>query len=181
ATFYGFVSSAAGVGAVLGAILSGMIGARIGSARLLWLSTLATGVVIVIFAHTASYLVALLLAFIIGLCMVATNVPIMPLMLQVTPRQLLGRIEAVLTPTMTLSALISVVVAGWLDSGVLSSFHLRLGVMTFGPIDTIFTVTGLLTFLAGVYAFFALRHPPKKEAAEMSSEIEVETKQVVES
>jgi MFS family permease len=157
-----------------------MIGARIGSVRLLWLSTLATGMVIVVFAHVTSFAVALILAFIIGFCMVATNVPIMPLMLQVTPRHLLGRVEAVLTPTMTLSGLLAVMVAGWLDSGVLSSFHLSLGAITFGPIDTIFTVTGTLTILAGVYTLIMLRHLPEEEKEEISVHTDVEMEQVIE-
>jgi uncharacterized membrane protein YuzA (DUF378 family) len=112
--------------------------------------------------------------------MVATNVPIMPLMLQVTPRHLLGRVEAVLTPTMTLSGLLAVMVAGWLDSGVLSSFHLSLGAITFGPIDTIFTVTGTLTILAGVYTLIMLRHLPEEEKEEISVHTDVEMEQLIE-
>ncbi len=172
ATLYGYISSAAGVGAVLGALLAGPLGARIGSVRLLGFSTLATGVVIIIFAHTTSFPIALLLAFVIGLCMVATNVPIMPLMLQVTPRPLLGRVEAVLTPTMTLSALLAVAIAGWLDSGALASMHLVLAGLTFGPIDTIFSVAGVLTFLAGVYTLIALRRLPDKQSEETRVETE---------
>jgi hypothetical protein len=51
-----------------------------------------------------------------------------------------------------LAALLSVALAGWLDSSVLRGLHVVLGPFTFGPVDTIYAAVGGIAVLAGLYA-----------------------------
>ena len=81
----------------------------------------------------------------------------MPLLLHVTPRELIGRVSAVLDPAIMLASVVSMVVVGALDSTVLKGFHLTALGMTFGPVDTIYTAVALLMLIAGVYAMLSLR------------------------
>ena len=92
-----------------------------------------------------------------GLAQGPLNVSVMPLLLYVTPRELVGRVSAVLEPGMMLASVASMVIVGVLDSTVLKGFHLTALGMRFGPVDTIYTVVALLMLIAGVYAMFSLR------------------------
>ncbi len=58
---------------------------------------------------------------------------------------------------MTLASLVSIALAGYLDSTVLRGFHAVLLGVQFGPIDTIFLAAGILVLLGGIYAMVALR------------------------
>lgn len=78
-------------------------------------------------------------------------------MLHVTPRAYLGRISAVLSPSVSLATMLSLALAGFLDSTLLRGFHATLFGVAWGPVDTIFTLTGLLTVAGGVYAWANLR------------------------
>lgn len=79
------------------------------------------------------------------------------LVLDVTPRELVGRVFAVLMPGLTLTSMFSMVLAGYLVSSPLQGFHAHLLGTYFGPVDTIFSISGCLTVLAGVFALLALR------------------------
>jgi hypothetical protein len=59
-------------------------------------------------------------------------------------------------PTSELASMLSVVAAGWLASTALRGFDGHIGGLRFGPIDTIFAVSGVLIVLAGSYAGVAL-------------------------
>jgi hypothetical protein len=56
-----------------------------------------------------------------------------------------------------MAALLSVALAGYLASTVLRDFHATVLGLTLGPIDTIYTVAGLLIVVAGLYAARNLR------------------------
>jgi uncharacterized membrane protein required for colicin V production len=72
--------------------------------------------------------------------------------------ELVGRVFAVLMPGLTLTGMISMVLAGYLDSTVLHGFRAQVLGMQFGPVDTIFTVSAVLMMLAGLFAMVTLRH-----------------------
>ena len=65
-----------------------------------------------------------------------------------------------------LASVVSLVLAGLAVSTVLRGFHTVLLGLTFGPVDTIYTVMGLLTILAGIYAARGLRGVSLPRAAE---------------
>ena len=60
-------------------------------------------------------------------------------------------------PATMLASVVSLVLAGLAVSTVLRGFHTVVLGFAFGPVDTIYTVMGLLTILAGVYAARSLR------------------------
>ena len=91
-------------------------------------------------------------------------------MLQVTPRELIGRVSGVLQPAISIATVAGIGIAGLMAGTVLHGFHARILGMTFGSIDSIFTAAGLLGLVAGVYARFGLRGVLRtKPAAEGSA------------
>lgn len=69
----------------------------------------------------------------------------------------IGRVTAVYVPAFNLVAMLSVAIAGYLDSTVLRNFHATILGVSIGPIDTIFTGTGILIVIGGLYAMVRLR------------------------
>ncbi len=59
---------------------------------------------------------------------------------------------AVINPVGRLAALLSVILAGALVSTVLRELHTQVLGIRIGPVDTVFTVMGLLAVAGGVYA-----------------------------
>ena len=98
-----------------------------------------------------------MLLFFIGVINAGVNVAIGPLMLNATPRELIGRVQSVLLPLLRLSSILSIAVAGYLDSTILYNFAASLLGLHFHAVDTIFLVAGVLIGLGGIYALVALR------------------------
>jgi MFS family permease len=157
ANLYGFLDTAQGAGMVLGAILASIFAQRMGVARLFWLSITAVGVGILVFARLASFIPALSVLFFVGIVLAPIDIAIGPLILHATPREFVGRVMAVITPTNALASIASTALAGALASTVLQGFHATVLGASFGPIDTIFTGAGLLMVLGGLYAMIELR------------------------
>lgn len=88
-----------------------------------------------------------------------TVVSFAPLILAAAPSQYIGRVLAVFNPLNQLASIVSMAIAGWLASSALRHFSVSLATLHLGPIDTIFTASGLLVLIAGVYGFTALPRP----------------------
>ncbi len=155
-TLYGLLSSALGFGAVVGAALAGVLAHRLGVARLFWLSMMGMGTLVVIYSRLTMFLPAVAVLFLLGIVNDATEVAIGPMMLQATPRELIGRVSAVMLPAAYLASMFSTSLAAFLDSTVLRGLHLNLLGISWGQTDTIFTGAGLLTLGGGIYAAIAL-------------------------
>lgn len=154
---YGFLSGAIGAGAVIGAILTTATIDRVGERRVFWVSLLLLGLFLTVYSRLTSFPVAIVIFFLTGAPMAALNASVMPLVLNATPRELVGRVMAVLTTLMSTVSLGSIAVSGWLVSSLLRGLHAHWLGMTFGPVDSLFTATGLLCVIAGVYALRSLR------------------------
>ena len=98
------------------------------------------------------------------------NTAFEPLVIQVTPRAMLGRVFSVMMPSISVTQLGSTMLFGWLISTVMLHFHADVAGLHMGPIDTLFTVTGLLFILAGIYAFVMLPRKDGVPAAEPDDE-----------
>jgi len=157
ASLYGLLSGATGVGLLVGAVAGGLIAGRAGPARVLWLSLVLLVLLVLLYARLTGVGPALAVSFLIGIPNGTLNVVVDPLLLRLAPRAFVGRASAVLLPAMSLAALVSIALAGLLDSTVLRGFHARLLGLTLGPIDTIFTAAGLLCLAGGLYAMVNLR------------------------
>jgi MFS family permease len=166
AGLYGVMGAAAAAGSLVGALLAGALAQRIGLARYFWISILLTGVLFLVYARMTAFVPGVIARVAECVPNAATSVVFAPLVLQVTPRELVGRAFAVLVPGLTLASMLSIVIAGYLDSVVLRGFHARLLGVTLGPVDTIFTVGAVLIILAGVFGMLNLRVPiPRVEPA----------------
>ncbi len=154
---YGLLEAAQGLGMLLGAVLASIFTARVGLTRVVWSSLVITGVLALVYARLTSFLPAVMLTFVLGIPLVSISVAVQPLVLSLTPHDLIGRVLAIVTPITTLAAMLGVALAGFLDSVVLRSFHVEVLAQHFGPIDSIFSGAGLLAVLGGFFALVGLR------------------------
>lgn len=155
--FYGLLVSAPGVGGMVGAVLASKYVHRIGEVRTLWLSSLLWGGVVIALALQSYLLPATLLAFLIGVLNSGIGVVVAPLLLHATPRQMVGRAFATLSPCVALASIISTLAAGFLSSTLLRDIHGSFVGITINATSLLFIGAGLLTSLSGVFALINLR------------------------
>jgi MFS family permease len=156
-TYLGLMDAFFGIGIIVGAVITGVFAERFGLERVLSWSIFAAGILFLVIARMTSLAPAMALIGVMGICQAAISVVVGPLVLKVTPRNLIGRVAAIMNPTSTLAMLISSVLGGYLASTVLVGLHTTILGTTFGPIDTIFTGAGVLIVLAGFYLMRNLR------------------------
>jgi Na+/melibiose symporter-like transporter len=161
---YGLMSMAFGVGAILGSLWAGRVVRWFGARTATWLGLTVTGILVFSYARQTVFVAGLVLLTLVSIPVAMLNTAMTPLLLDVTPPEYLGRMVAVFNPINQMASMLSVVVAGWLASTLLSGFGADLGGLHFGPIDTIFAASGVLIVLAGVYAHSALPHPSEQPA-----------------
>ncbi len=172
-TALGYLGGIFGVGAIAGAVISGFISQRVGIERMLVSSIILLGIVFLALTRMTQFLPALVLVFLMGIVQMCLNVTIGPLVLRNTPREMVGRVIAVITPTSMGAQLLSIGLAGYLASSVLAGFHAHALGLQFGPIDTIFSGGALLMVSAGIYAGLRLRSaappPPAPDVAPVAA------------
>jgi MFS family permease len=153
---YGYLGTAFGAGAIAGALVAGRAVRRVGARTTTWVSLIVLGVLVLGYSRQTSILGAVAALFLCAVPMTMLNTAMTPLLMSAAPRHYLGRVIAVFTPANQLAAMLSTLVAGWLASSVLRNFAGSLAGLRFGPIDTIYAVSGLLVIAAGVCAWAAL-------------------------
>ncbi|MEV6979231.1 MFS transporter [Kitasatospora sp. NPDC093806] len=163
AQLYGYLGMATGIGGIAGALVAGRVVEWIGAKRTTWIGLLVAGVLLVLYSRQTGFpgAVTVLFLFIVPITML--NTAMAPLLLAATPQEFRGRVVAVFYPVTRLSSMLTAVLAGWLAGSGLRDFAGSVGGVRFGPIDTIFAVSGLVVVLAGVYARFALPGPAAAE------------------
>jgi MFS family permease len=157
ASLFSVLSTASGVGAIAGALLTGLFAQRIGVARTFWLSILVYSGLLLVYTRLTSFIPAVGIMFLLGIPIAAIGATIGPLLLHVTPRELIGRIHSVMMTSIALSTMIGTAIVGYLTSTIFHDFHAKLLGFSFGPIDTVITLGSLFALLAGVYAMINLR------------------------
>ena len=154
---FGIVGMTFGGGTLAGAVLASMLVHRVGLARVFSLATIAVGLLVLVYARMDRFAPAVVVLFLLGAVIPALQIALGPLVLQVTPRELIGRVVAVMGPTTSIAEMASMLVAGFLASTALRDFHATVAGVTFGRYDAIFTVTGILAVGGGGYAAVMLR------------------------
>lgn len=163
----GLMDAVFGGGIIVGALVIGALGQRIGLERVFSSGILVIGVIFVILARMTNFGFVLGLMVFTGICQGAISVVSGPLILQSTPRQLIGRVVSVLNPSATFASLMSVALAGYLASTVLQNFHKVILGIKVGPIDTIYTAAGILIISGGLYIIYnGPRNSDKKNTLE---------------
>jgi MFS family permease len=156
-SFYAILTSAQGLGLLIGAIFATAFAQRIGVARVLGVSLLAWGTAIVIYARLTDIAPALALMGMTGFLLSTAQVAETPLLMHATPQEFLGRVSSVLAPALSGAELIGIALSGYLASTLLRNLRATVFGINIGPIDTIFTAMGLSLVAAGIYALVNLR------------------------
>lgn len=164
-SLYGFMGAVFGLGSIGGAILASVFAERLGVGRTLWVSLLLSGVAVVVVSRMTSLAPALVLFALIGLFITGVNVAVGPLMLRATPRELMGRVNSVINPVMSAALLLGTAATGYLDSVTLRGLHLTFMRTTFGPVDTIYAVAGLLIVASAFVVMVGLRGVDRRQQA----------------
>jgi MFS family permease len=171
--FYGILTSAQGLGLLVGAIFAAAFAQRLGVARVLGLALLAWGVTILAYARLTEVGPALALMGATGFLLATAQVAETPLLMHATPEAFLGRVSSVLVPAMSAAELCGIALSGYLASTALRDFHATVLGVGIGPIDTIFTAMGLSLVAAGAFALVNLR------GVRMAAEVAPDTAQNV--
>jgi MFS family permease len=148
-SLYGPLTAVSGLGTLVGAILAGVLISRLKPRLILAGSVLLLGIGLTIYAFQTWYVAALVLYFFGSIPQGGIDVGFTPLLLNSTPRAMMGRVQSVIETAMYGMSLVSVALAGYLGQ--------------FIPVYVIFAASGVLIALSGLFAWFAL--PKEKPAA----------------
>lgn len=155
---YGTLDGIYGAGAVIGSVLAAVFSRRVQPAQVFWLSLVVLGAALVIYSRMTVFVVAAGILFIAGFPQAGLSISLSPIVLHVTPREIVGRVSAIFGPAISLVSMVSAGIAGLLDSTVLRGLNVSLAGTRFGPVDTIFFVSGLLIVAGGAYAAATMRN-----------------------
>ncbi len=150
---YGWFGAAEGVGTLVGAAVAGMVVARLGSARVFWVSLVGLGVLLSIYSRQSSVEAGLIVIAILGFGFPFLNVALSPMMLRVTPRAYLGRVNGTLNPVITIAQVTGVVAGGLLYQALGPDRATEVGPVRVGALDGLLLASGLISILAGIYAW----------------------------
>lgn len=153
-----------GAGGILGAVLFGAFAQRIGIRKLFVVATLLSGILFILFSRLNNFLVACIVLVALGSMQAGLNVAFSPLLLKETPKNFIGRVSSVISPLTTLGSLISILGAGYVAGVLLARLHLQVLGLMFGPVDTVFTISGSIILFTGIFAAFSLFE--RKESAQ---------------
>ncbi len=168
--FFGFLDAAWGIGSIIGSIVASSIMRRYGVVAAMWVSVIAVGLSIIIYARQTSLFPALLFLFFFGFPNAVTNITFRPLTLAVTPRGLVGRVISLLVTAISIAEMLSVAIVGSLESTAFHGFHKTILGISFGSIDTIFSISGLLIIAGGIYSGFILNADQRLKKGQASPE-----------
>ena len=157
ARWLGILFAGVDAGAIAGALLAAPLARRIGAARVFCFGLIICGIVLIVFSRTTLFPVAVAVGALVGLVIGAINAAAPPLFLANIPQHLIGRVMAVFNPLQQFANIASMAAAGLLASTLLRGMHVVLAGVTFGPIDTIFGLSGLLIIVAGIAVISPLR------------------------
>lgn len=165
----GLMASAIGAGTIIGGVTFGKFANRIGLKLLLWGSFLGTGILTIVTSRLTNFLLALFVLLLMGILLAALNVAANALLISVTPKNLIGRVFAVVGSLSVFAQALSVVLSGYLAGVVLVSLDLHTLGTTFRAIDTIYLGVGVLFLLSSLYVLTTLPRVKLDAPAEAAS------------
>lgn len=160
ASYYGALSAASGIGLILGTVVIGAVAQRIGLTRVLIIGMIAMGVLAVAYSRMAAFWPAFALLVVLGFFNGSINIAAGPLMMRVTPREMIGRVSSLLDPVIMLATIVGTAISGYLASTVLQGVSLTIAGVDFDSLRLIFGGAGVLFLLGGIFLVFVLREPP---------------------
>jgi MFS family permease len=147
-----------GIGMVIGSLLGGVLAKRIGLTRIFWISITLLGVAAIALSRQTALIPGLICGFLVGVPNGTMNVALMPLVLYAAPKEMVGRVMAVIEPTMTVAQVVSIAIFGTLASTVFSGFHMEALGQVFDTYNALVLLAGVFCLIGGAIAFANLRH-----------------------
>lgn len=157
ADIYGWFGTAQGAGSLIGAALFSVVVGRVSMPTLFCASLAGLGLLTLVYAHQSSVPAGLALIFLLGLLLPAINIAVSPIMLQVTPRAYLGRVGGTLNPLINVATMAGVLIGGVVYGLLGESFSVTIGGVRFGALDSLLSLTGMLSMVGGLYAWRRFR------------------------
>lgn len=159
ATGFGFLVSVLGIGMVAGGVLVGNYATGLSTSVVVGGGMGTLGLALLGFALAPDYTLVLVMAFVIGACMVAARAAIAALLQAMVPDDKRGRVESAVNTIISASTTLSMGLAGFLGDLV--------------GIRAVFALAGIVTMLAAGMAFYTLRASERvpEEAAWEKTEI----------
>jgi predicted MFS family arabinose efflux permease len=145
-----------GVGVIIGLPIAAALAKRLSEVEVLWLFLIGSGITILVLSRVTSLIPGMICGLLFGFFGSSIFISVRPLTVLVTPRELIGRVMACEVPMITVASLAGGLIASTLASTVLADFHAVFVGMSFGRLDTIFVVVGMLTIGAGIFARLTL-------------------------
>jgi MFS family permease len=142
ASLYGPLGAAGGCGALIGAVVIGLLARKVQPRYILTGSVLLAGVGIIVYSLQTWFIAALIVNFLIGIPNGGIDIGFGPLLINSTPQNMMGRAQSVIETGMYASSLISVALAGYFGQ--------------FVPVNIIFAIGGALLAAAGIFGWFAI-------------------------
>lgn len=168
-SFLGYLTAALGLGAVLGSVFGPPLAKRLGEARLFWICLVADGVFLIIYARLTNIWAGMAVIFILGIIAALFNLAFGPLVLRLTPRDMMGRTTAVRVSFVTSAGLIGAAAAGALIGlGLANGFKFDILNVDFGTVDSVLVVAGIISLLSGIFAMKTVVEPSKPIVAPAS-------------
>jgi MFS family permease len=164
AHLYGYLGMAMGVGGITGALCGGRAVQWMGARRTTWVGLLVGGALLVAYSRQTTFIGGVVLLYVFAVPLTMLNTAMSPLLIAAAPPAYRGRVVAVFYPVTQLASMLAAVLAGWLAGTVLRGVSFSVAGAHFGPLDTIFALSGVVVVLSGLYARAALPDPTKETA-----------------
>ncbi len=143
--FYGVLTAVGGLGGLFGVIFAGILSKRISPRKMLSVCALLIGVGFAIYSFQSWYVAGLIICFLMSIPQGGIPVAFGPLLLGATPKEMMGRVQAVVDTSMSGVSLISVALVGYLGQ--------------FLPVGVILMGCGILIAMAGLFGWVAIQEP----------------------
>jgi MFS family permease len=158
-----------GIGVVLGFPLITSLAKRFSEVQVLWIGLVCHGLTSIVLSRVTTMIPGMISGFFLGIFSSSIFVAVRPLTVLVTPHKLIGRVMAFEGSMITAASLAGGLIASTLASTVLVKFHESFAGMSFGRLDTIFLVIGILTIGSGIFARLSLYKAVKEYRAKQES------------
>jgi predicted MFS family arabinose efflux permease len=162
-SWFGYLQAAFGAGSILGGAVGIAWVARVGLMRAFASSMCAVGMLLVLYAWTGRFWLALCIFGLMGIPNAVNNVAASPLVLRVTPSAFVGRIFALLAPAWSSVFSLSLFLSGLIYSGISAHRPVLVFGKSVNPLTLLLTLGGGLVLAGGFYAHIALKRAAPDE------------------
>ncbi len=148
---FGLFASFQAAGMLGGAVLGVFLAARLDIRRLFWIAIVGIGAMIVAFSRQTSYVPGVVCITLIGVFVSLIPLALGPIMMQSTPRELLGRVSSVMTLILGLATVSGLGLGGLLYGSIFHDARFEILSIQFNPLSIIIGLAGLVCVVSGLW------------------------------